>query len=56
MGLMSAKNRRQTMAKITRERALKERREQKQEKKDAARLAKANERVEAGTPPEDDQE
>jgi hypothetical protein len=45
---MSANKRQQTMAKMQREQAVKERRALKQEKKEAARRAKAH----GGAPPE----
>lgn len=49
---MSTK-RQQTMAKMMREQALRERRAQKQEKKEAARSAKAGESTHSGAPGDD---
>ena len=46
---MSSSSKRQTMAKMTRERAQKERRQIKQEKKDEKKR-----RIELGLPPEDE--
>ncbi len=50
---MSSKKRRQTMDKMKREQAVKERRVQKQEKKEAARSAKAAESTLSDAPGDD---